>query len=493
MPPTNRYLPFAAIALSNAASAAHAADLAPRYAKAPPLAQSLINWTGCYLGGGLGYGMWNQENTSFRDRGAGPVQLTVPATTGGRGEFATLQLGCDYQFAAAGSSFVVGAFADYDLADMKGSLHLPAIEAAGIEKLSSSWALGGRIGWLVRPDILAYVTGGYTEANFDRADLRPLPPNASPTFTLGSRTYRGYFIGAGDEVALDVLPGLFWKTEYRFSDFAAQQFVVPRAVPGAAFPRDLLDTHKYSHTVRTSLAYRFNWDKPSASATATAAPVAPVNWTGCYVGGGGGYGLWNQDNTSLEGAPPVRGLTGTAGGRGYLATLQAGCDYQFAAKFVAGAFGDYDFSGAKGTPSFPGLFRAGDEKLSGSWSAGGRVGWLATSGLLAYAVGGYTEATFERIDLVSLAVPPVAPPGPFIDKRTYRGWFVGIGDEVALPVMPGLFWKNEYRFSRFDAERNPVVNLAGLPISEEARTSRHTVRSELVYRFGGGGETSSTR
>lgn len=482
MPSIVRNFPIVAVFLSLATSlsAAHAADLAPRYVKAPPMVQALTNWTGCYLGGGAGYGMWNQENTSFRDRGAGPVQLSVPATTGGRGEFATLQLGCDYQFAVGPYNLVIGAFADYDIANMKGSLHLPFIEASGVERLSSSWAVGGRIGWLARPDVLTYFTAGYTEANFDSVDLRPFNFNVNQTMALGSRTYRGYFLGAGDEVALNMLPGLFWKTEYRFSDFTAQQFVIPRVVPGPAFPRESLEAHKYSHTLRTSLAYRFNWDKPSVAAAA--APVAPVNWTGCYVGGGSGYGLWNQDNTSLVGAPPVRGQTGTAGGRGYLATLQLGCDYQFATKFVVGAFGDYDFSALKGTPSFPGLFRRGEEKLGASWSLGGRAGWLAANGVLAYAVGGYAEATFERTDLTSLATPPVDPPGAFIDKRTYRGWFVGIGDEVALTVLQGLFWKNEYRFSRFDTERNPIVNV-GFPISEEARTRTHTVRSELVYRF----------
>ena len=33
-------------------------------------------------------------------------------------------------------------------------------------------------------------------------------------------------------------------------------------------------------------------------------PPAPVyNWTGCYVGGGGGYAFWQQDASSLLTAP----------------------------------------------------------------------------------------------------------------------------------------------------------------------------------------------
>jgi outer membrane immunogenic protein len=34
-------------------------------------------------------------------------------------------------------------------------------------KQSSAWALGGRIGWLVNPQLLTYVAGGYTGAHYD--------------------------------------------------------------------------------------------------------------------------------------------------------------------------------------------------------------------------------------------------------------------------------------------------------------------------------------
>ena len=35
------------------------------------------------------------------------------------------------------------------------------------EKLRSQWAIGGRIGWLVTPQLLTYFSGGYTEAKFN--------------------------------------------------------------------------------------------------------------------------------------------------------------------------------------------------------------------------------------------------------------------------------------------------------------------------------------
>src|SRR5258708_2926995 len=55
-----------------------------------------------------------------------------------------------------------------------------------------------------------------------------------------------------------------------------------------------------------------------------AAPIAYApSWTGCYIGGGGGYGLWNQENTGFIDGPPRVQFTSTttAGSRGYLGTV----------------------------------------------------------------------------------------------------------------------------------------------------------------------------
>src|SRR5580692_9725648 len=78
-----------ALALSVAAAfsgSAIAADLPARpYTKAPPPPVAPVaSWTGCYVGGGGGYGMWDQENTLFTS-GTPRVQATDTFTAGGRG------------------------------------------------------------------------------------------------------------------------------------------------------------------------------------------------------------------------------------------------------------------------------------------------------------------------------------------------------------------------------------------------------------------------
>ncbi len=227
----------------------------------------------------------------------------------------------------------------------------------------------------------------------------------------------------------------------------------------------------------------------AAKAPMRAAPVAYApSWTGCYIAGGGGYGMWNQENTQFIDGPPRVQIEGTQtnGGRGYFGTVGAGCDYQFGGNFVVGAFGDYDFSSIKGQMDQQNGNRTGTEKMSSTWSVGGRIGYLITPNLLTYFSGGYTESTFDRVNMAGF----LAPADLYLDKQTYKGWFLGAGDEYALSFLPGLFWKTEYRFSEFDVKYNPLYSIAtNLPNGDsfDSKKYTHTIRSELVYRFNWGG------
>src|SRR4051812_30290892 len=58
---------IAAVGLASFAGSAGPADLPGRtYTNAPPPPPPVVtSWTGCYIGAGGGYGMWNQENEAF--------------------------------------------------------------------------------------------------------------------------------------------------------------------------------------------------------------------------------------------------------------------------------------------------------------------------------------------------------------------------------------------------------------------------------------------
>jgi len=235
------------------AGPAVAADMrapAPRAPVAQPVA--VYNWTGCYVGAGGGYGMFNQK-TQVIETG---VVDGVEASNGGRGWFGTVQVGCDYQVA---SNFVLGAFADYDFSDIRGDqITFPGFLLSGKEKLKSSWAAGGRIGWLPFPQLLVFVSGGYAEAQFGRVDFNFLNGPPFP-WHLNKHTYSGWFIGSGYEYGIGWLPGLFWKTEYRFADFGSEKLDVISSTTNLPIAGNAVDNHKYIQTIRSELVWRFNF------------------------------------------------------------------------------------------------------------------------------------------------------------------------------------------------------------------------------------------
>ncbi|RAI38799.1 outer membrane protein [Rhodoplanes roseus] len=228
---------------------AMAADLRPAYkAPPPPPPAPVASWSGCYVGAGAGYGMWNQDHNEYDLVGA-PISLS--STSGGRGWFGTVGAGCDYQFAP---SWVLGVFGDYDFASLSGDTTI-ANGLVGEEKLKWQWAVGGRLGYVVVPQLLAYVSGGYTQAHFDGYSAG-FPGVPAATVSIDSRTRDGWFIGSGYEYQLGWIPGLTWKTEYRFSDFSSKTDTI-FDVTGA--PVGYSDSHKYVQTIRSELVYRFNF------------------------------------------------------------------------------------------------------------------------------------------------------------------------------------------------------------------------------------------
>jgi outer membrane immunogenic protein len=248
-----------AIALTAMAAftgSALAADMAPRaYTKAPAPVVAVTNWTGCYVGGGGGGAFVKNDHNDFNTTtrlAAGPN-----LSTGADGWFGTVQAGCDYQF---GGNWVVGLFADYDFMDVHGDtsiLGTTSTSLVGSQKLDSQWSVGGRAGYLVLPQLLTYVSGGYTQGHWKSTNLTAFN-GLTPTATLPGSTKGGWFIGTGDEYALSFLPGLFWKTEYRYAEFDRANVDVVNFPAGTLF--GVSSTEKFKeHSVRSELVYRFNW------------------------------------------------------------------------------------------------------------------------------------------------------------------------------------------------------------------------------------------
>src|SRR3569832_2316798 len=147
-------LVLALTAVAAFSGAALAADLPARtYTKAPVMAEPVYNWTGFYIFGGAGGGVWDAD-TTIRNNVTGVDILPVNQRQGGDGWFGTVGAGYDWQF---NRTWVAGIFADGQFGSLKGTIQDQNPFAAGNIKNDYSWAVGGRIGWLVAPNVLSYV------------------------------------------------------------------------------------------------------------------------------------------------------------------------------------------------------------------------------------------------------------------------------------------------------------------------------------------------
>jgi outer membrane immunogenic protein len=229
-----------------------------------------------------GYGLWNGETSMILDPILGPPFAGVPLTNSinnaGKGWLGTITAGFDYQF---NKQIVAGLFADYDVADIKGTLATPSANnffdvLGGSEKESSAWAAGVRAGWLATPNLLTYWTAGYTGARFTGIDIGSLQSPAANIF-LGApaatnlvtqaNAYRGWFLGGGMEAQLTILPrGWFVRSEYRYASYDSATLPIINNVTGRVrgadgFPTDLI-IKPVVQTIRSEIVYKFNWNGP---------------------------------------------------------------------------------------------------------------------------------------------------------------------------------------------------------------------------------------
>jgi outer membrane immunogenic protein len=387
---------IALVAATAFTGSAMAADLASQpYTKAPAPVVVAPNWTGFYIFGGGGGGVWDGVgNDQARLSG---VALTQDQHLGGDGWFGIVGAGFDWQF---NRTWVAGVFADGQFGSMRGTLTDPLTaalsEVIGQETLKGTWAVGVRLGYLVAPNVLSYVNAGYTGTQWSGASYFsgaiPALVNGA-LFTTPSFTQNGWFVGGGVENSLDIfgiqIPGLFMKTEYRAAYFGREtlpETFTPAGVfafgGGGGLTPDSPTLKPLVQTISTSLVYRFNWSGPvvaafSESAMAadlatqpyTKAPapvvVAP-NWTGFYIFGGGGGGVWDGVG-NVQAQPSGVALTQDQhlGGDGWFGTVGTGFDWQFNRTWVAGVFADGQFGSMRGTLTDPSFLIGASGKFIG--------------------------------------------------------------------------------------------------------------------------------
>ena len=198
----------------------------------------------------------------------------------------------------------------------------------------------------------------------------------------------------------------------------------------------------------------FAADMAPRYAKAAPAVVPAVSWTGCWISGGGGYGISRTDRYSRD---AVSGITNvqnnTSGSDGWLATAGVGCDYQFNGRWVIGAFVDGNISDLRGDHAWrvfgPGEAFVGQAKTDWSWNVGARAGYLVNPSFLTYFSAGFSQSHDKAYNLARI-VGPFDASGLQVPGQTYNGFFIGSGFEYQLDFLPGLFVKTEGRAAWYD-------------------------------------------
>ncbi|MCP4934976.1 MAG: porin family protein [bacterium] len=194
------------------------------------------------------------------------------------GIFGTFGIGYDRQVS---ERFVLGLFTDFDISS-SGSTNsfttdwiderdqfisdgfFTTNESTSLEH-KYSWNVGGRFGYLVRPNTMIYGLVGYTRGKFHQnfGFNGTVGASALTSSTNSSRdlTFHGITLGAGLERRL--ANNLFIRGEYRYTDFRKKSTsdrsdIVLNGPNGYSVTSDGETFDPSNHTGRISLVVKFN-------------------------------------------------------------------------------------------------------------------------------------------------------------------------------------------------------------------------------------------
>jgi outer membrane immunogenic protein len=223
----------AAALLTVVSGSARAADMRPGpvYTKAPMMAP-VFSWTGAYIGLNAGYGWGDSEVATttlappvsyFATTSTPAIALAGAQTIKPNGFTGGGQIGYNWQ---ASSSTVLGLEADFEYFGLKGSSTSGAVYPCCAptaftinQNVKTDWlaTFRARLGYLVTPSALIYVTGGGAvtdvKGTFAFTDTFATA-NESASF---SSTKLGWTVGGGVEWTL--WSGWSAKAEYLFVSF----------------------------------------------------------------------------------------------------------------------------------------------------------------------------------------------------------------------------------------------------------------------------------
>lgn len=292
----------AALAATTIAGSAIAADLPSRKVAPIVAAAPVPTWTGFYIGinaggafGGSGgistLGTPTFANPAFLAGGGAVAGALANANTNSFGAGASSgfmlggQVGVNYQMGSLVAGLeadIAGVFGSKKSASgavftTLGPFGFPAENYAGVvsasRKLDYFGTLRARLGFVVTPPLLLYVTGGLAYAGVSANYFSGLqeslgPATYAPVGTNGSlsETRFGWTIGAGGEWKFS--PNWSLKAEYLYYDVGTASFTsgsnqINLVAPGTPIwgsSANKTSARFNGHVARAGLNYHFNWN-----------------------------------------------------------------------------------------------------------------------------------------------------------------------------------------------------------------------------------------
>jgi outer membrane immunogenic protein len=280
---TLKAIATAAFAAMAASSVASAADMAPRYTKAPPAMVEVWNWTGFYIGGNAGYS-WGRSNSDvsyFSSVTGAPIVPPPGSITNAsfnmNGAIAGGQAGYNWQT----GSWVWGVEGDIQWSDEKGragyncaatlggGVCLPGLTFLPAGATGTSLTLDQKLEWfgtarlrggiLASPRVLLYATGGLAYGSIKSTGTMTgtaFPGPAIGVASVGSNSdvRVGWTVGAGVEGM--ITQNWTAKLEYLYMDlgsYTAGTFTLAPLSPINA----RVDSTFRDHILRAGINYKF--------------------------------------------------------------------------------------------------------------------------------------------------------------------------------------------------------------------------------------------
>jgi outer membrane immunogenic protein len=492
---------------------------------------ALWTWTGFYFGANAGFAAGTYSTDSlfgdglFASKSSGSFKGGIGgAQTGYNWQAGMWLAGLEADIQYSTQRIISGAVCPGAICNQGMTPFDVPVTVAYSHNLDWFGTVRGRVGALMTPDAVAYVTGGLAVGGIahsarlcgfisDPTQNCTNDPVATANNFFGRTAVPGWTFGGGIEARL--AGNVTGKVEYLRMNFGTASTA---AVNGQITPpiAVALNSHDSEDIIRLGVNYKFDpnaeapssqqasvskWLVPDKRLMIVKGPIAPVwTWTGYYLGINAGYSsgkastdAFFNDNTTV---PLTAFATNSSYGlHGRVLGLQTGYNRQFGS-WLWGIEADLHLSGQRGTPTFvcPGtvcspvgpVIAAFDQNQKLEWfgTLRARFGAAIARDVFAYVTGGAAVGgLLTSGDIFGYDRTGAPATNPFSNIAINAGWTVGGGIEARL--YGNFTSKVEYLYMDFGGMTTGINNqqVMTLIAAFNSHVTDQLVRAGVNYKF----------